>query len=543
MVRDDKRKADKTLSRLNDALGKTLGVEAGDEDELAGAVEQALRQRDAEIARLERQRSAQGEELTELQTVVKAYEEKFNQMKEPPLLSGYVLRLHGPDLGARELSVHSSNQVLKVNAGNLDKNELRQGQYVWLHPKTYAVIAQSQTFEQGIVARVADILPSHKLVVTMGEGFEKKVIDTDPALGEEIKIGYEVSLLPPTYEILEVRPSSEIRDLFLGEKPNVSYSQVGGLDQVIDRIRDVVELPYREPEVFKKIKLKPPKGTLLYGPPGCGKTLIAKAVATENDMTYFNVKIADVLSKWVGESENMIKAIFKKARECAPSIIFFDEFDAIGTTRGQQDTAGVHKNIIAQILSEMDGVEALNDVFILAATNRPDMIDPALMRPGRFDEVIEIPRPNREGAEKILGIYLTDDLPVPKAEVERHGSQVAAIGALRKAVISELYDENKWVEFKLDADAKESVKTIKRKDIVSGALIQSIVATAKKNYVKRIVSLPRDDPRRYEDGLTLEDLLKAVEEESKEHALVESSVYQKRQRERARFREEGAEVA
>jgi proteasome-associated ATPase len=542
MVRDDKRKTDKTLARLNESLAKTLGVESQDEDQLATAVEGAIRQREMELQRSERQRAQQGEELAEMQTLVKAYEEKFNQMKEPPLLSGYVLRLHGPDLQQREVSVTSGNQVLKVNTGNLDKSELKQGQYVWLHPKTYSVIASAQQFEQGIVARVADLLPNHKVVVTMGDGFEKKVIDTDPALGDEIKIGYEVSLLPPSYEILEVRPSSEIRDLFLGEKPDVRYDNVGGLEQVIDRVRDVIELPYKEPELFKKIKLKAPKGIMLYGPPGCGKTLIAKAVATENDMTFFNVKVADILSKWVGESENMIKAIFKKARESAPSIIFFDEFDAIGTTRGQQDTAGVHKNIIAQILSEMDGVEALHDVYILGATNRPDMIDPALLRPGRFDEIIEIPRPGREGATKILGIYLVKDLPMPKSEVERYGSHEAAVEALRQAVIGELYDENKWIEFKIDPEAKESVKTIKRKDIVSGALIESIVTTAKKNYIKRVIQHPKDDPRRYEDGLRVEDLLKAVEEESKEHALVESSVYQKRQRERARFRDEGVEV-
>jgi proteasome-associated ATPase len=542
MVREDKRKTDKTLARLNEALGKTLGAEAQDEDQLASAVEGAIRQREIEIQRLERQQATQGEELAESQALVKAYEEKFNQMKEPPLLSGYVLRLHGPDLQQREVSVTSGNQVLKVNTGNLEKTALKQGQYVWLHPKTYSIIAAAQQFEQGIVARVADLLPNNKLVVTMGEGFEKKVIDTDPALGDEIKIGYEVSLLPPAYEILEVRPSSEIRDLFLGEKPDIRYDNIGGLEMVIDRIRDVIELPYKEPELFKKIQLKAPKGVMLYGPPGCGKTLIAKAVATENDMTFFNVKVADILSKWVGESENMIKAIFKKARESAPSIIFFDEFDAIGTTRGQQDTAGVHKNIIAQILSEMDGIEALHDVYILGATNRPDMIDPALLRPGRFDEIIEIPRPGREGAYKILTIYLTKDLPMPKSEVERYGSHDAAVEALRQAVIAELYDENKWVEFKLDPEAKESVKTIKRKDIVSGALVESIVTTAKKNYIKRAIKLPKDDPRRYEDGLTLEDLIKAVEEESKEHALVESSVYQKRQRERARFREEGVEV-
>ncbi|HEV8359564.1 MAG TPA: AAA family ATPase, partial [Candidatus Thermoplasmatota archaeon] len=507
MVREDKRKTDKTLARLNEALGKTLGAEAQDEDQLASAVEGAIRQREIEIQRLERQQATQGEELAESQALVKAYEEKFNQMKEPPLLSGYVLRLHGPDLQQREVSVTSGNQVLKVNTGNLEKTALKQGQYVWLHPKTYSIIAAAQQFEQGIVARVADLLPNNKLVVTMGEGFEKKVIDTDPALGDEIKIGYEVSLLPPAYEILEVRPSSEIRDLFLGEKPDIRYDNIGGLEMVIDRIRDVIELPYKEPELFKKIQLKAPKGVMLYGPPGCGKTLIAKAVATENDMTFFNVKVADILSKWVGESENMIKAIFKKARESAPSIIFFDEFDAIGTTRGQQDTAGVHKNIIAQILSEMDGIEALHDVYILGATNRPDMIDPALLRPGRFDEIIEIPRPGREGAYKILTIYLTKDLPMPKSEVERYGSHDAAVEALRQAVIAELYDENKWVEFKLDPEAKESVKTIKRKDIVSGALVESIVTTAKKNYIKRAIMLPKDDPKRYEDGLRLEDLI------------------------------------
>jgi len=541
MARDDRKKADKAFARLNDLLGPRA-AEAEDDEAMVDAVESALKERDTTIQRLERQRSEVREELSEAQTLVKAYEEKFNQMKEPPLLSGYVLRLHGPDLAPREVSIASGNQVLKVNTGNLEKTGLKQGQFVWLHPKTYAVIASTQQFEQGIVARVADILPNNKLVVTMGEGFERKVIDTDPALGDEVKIGYEVSLLPPSFEILEVRPSSEIRDLFLGEKPNVRYDQIGGLEQVLDRIRDVIELPYKEPELFTKVHLKAPKGALLYGPPGCGKTLIAKAVATENDFTFFNVKVADILSKWVGESENMIKAIFKKARECAPSIIFFDEFDAIGTTRGQQDTAGVHKNIIAQILSEMDGVEALQDVYILAATNRPDMIDPALLRPGRFDEVIEIPRPGREGVEKILSIYLTKDLPMPKAEVERWGNQEAAVVALRQAIVSELFDENKWVEWKLDPEAKESVKAIKRRDIVSGALIESIITTTKKNYVKRLITLAKDDPKRYEDGLTFEDAIKAVEEESKEHALVESSVYQKRQRERARFREEGVEV-
>jgi len=475
------------------------------------------------------------EQNAELQAIVKAYEEKFNQIKEPPLLQAYVLRLQGADLEGHEVVVAHGNQVLKVAAGNVAKSDLKQGQYVWLHPKTYAIIASTRLYEQGVVGKVVDVYQD-KLVLSTGMGDERKIIDLPPGLTEELKIGYEVSLLPPSLEILEVRPSSEIRDLFLGETPNIRYSQIGGLDETIDRIRDVVELPYKEPELFAQIRLKAPKGVLLYGPPGCGKTLIGKAVATENSFTFFNVKVADILSKWVGESENMIKALFRKARENAPSIIFFDEFDALGTTRGQQDSAGVQKNIIAQILSEMDGIDTLKDVYILGATNRPDMIDPALLRPGRFDEVIEIQRPNKAAAMHIINIYLTPDLPIQKAYVDAHGgNKDKALEAMKAELIEELYGDNKWVEFKLDPEAKESVKTIKRKDIISGALVESIITTAKKNYVKRVLPFPKGSPQRATEGLNMEDLRKAAEEESKEHALVESSVYQKRQRERARF--------
>ncbi|MGQ0536356.1 MAG: AAA family ATPase [Methanobacteriota archaeon] len=497
-----------------------------------------------EIRRRDRQYATMTAENEELAARVKAYEDKFNQLREPPLLSGYVLRLSGADLAQGEVVVVSGSQVLKVALGQVKRDALRQGQYVWLHPKTYAVVAYSKHYEEGIVGKVVDVM-ANRIVVTLGEGFERKIINVDPEVValEEMKIGYEISLLPPTHEILEVRPSTEIRDLFLGESPNVRYDQIGGLEEVLERIRDVIELPYREPELFAKIHLKAPRGVLLYGPPGCGKTLIGKAVATENKMTFFNISVADILSKWVGESENMIKAVFRKARENAPSVIFFDEFDALGTTRGQQDTSGVNKNIIAQILSEMDGIKALHDVYVLAATNRPDMVDPALLRPGRFDEVIEIPRPNREGAKRIVEIYLTDDLPIQRELVDRHGGKPAALQAMREAVLDEIFGESKWIEFKLDPEAKESLKTIKRKDIISGALVESIITTAKKNYVKRMLALPKLSKEREEEGLAIEDLLKAVEEESKEHALVEHSVYQRRQRERARFREEGAEVA
>src|SRR5438445_608847 len=274
---------------------------------------------------------------------------------------------------------------------------------------------------------------------------------------------------------------------------------------------------------------KAQRGILLYGPPGCGKTLLVKAIATENDMTFFNVSIADVLSKWVGESERIIKEIFRQAHEKKPSIVFFDEIEALFTVRGMMDTSGVHKNIIAQILSEMDGLVELHDVFVIGATNRADLVDPALLRPGRFDEIIEIPRPDRKAAEEILRIYLNEDLPTAESLDETYGGHKEAVDALRRFVLDELYGENKWVKVKLDAEAKEAIKTVKRKDIISGAIIEAIVTTAKKNFVKRVILLKKTE--RKKEGLTMRDLEMAIDEESKEHAITEMYVYEKRQRE------------
>lgn len=500
-----------------------------------------LETRESEVRGTEKALQEHKEEVQELRSQVNAYEEKFDEVREPPLLYGHVLRLRGEDLRDNELSVAHKSQVMKVTTGMVEKDDLRQGQYVWLHPKSYAVIGASSKYEEGTVGSIENII-GDKLVVSIGDGMQKKIIPWDDEFGDEVKIGYEVSLLPPTYELLEVRPSSDVREMFLGEKPGVSYDQIGGLDDIIERLRDVVELPYEEPELFEEAQLTAPKGVMLYGPPGCGKTLMAKALATENDMTFFNVSVADIMSKWVGESENMIKALFRKARETSPSIIFFDEFDALGTTRGQQDSAGVQKNIIAQILGELDGIEELHDVYIMGATNRPDMIDPALLRPGRFDEVIEISRPNREGGKQILSIYLNEEIPVDQDLIDEHGSKEAAVEYLQEKTLDSIYGDEQWVEFEADEQAQESLKAIKRKDVVSGALIESIVRTAKKNYVKRAMEHGKETEAREEEGIVLDDLLEAVEEESKEHALVESSVYALRQRERDRFRDQGAEV-
>src|SRR5437667_273833 len=358
-------------------------------------------------------------EIEEREYRLKAYEDKFNKIKQPPLLYAYVVRKEGPDLDGNQVVVARATELLKVSTGLVDKSQLGVGQYVWVHPQTYAIVEGSAVRNQG--------------------------------------------------------------------------------------------------------------GILLYGAPGCGKTLLVKAIATENDMTFFNVSIADVLSKWVGESERIIKEIFRQAHEKKPSIVFFDEIEALFTVRGMMDTSGVHKNIIAQILSEMDGLVELHDVFVIGATNRADLVDPALLRPGRFDEIIEIPRPDRKAAEEILRIYLNEELPVQASFEEQSGGHKEAVEALRRFVLDELYGENKWVKVKLDAEAKEAIKTVKRKDIISGAIIEAIVTTAKKNFVKRVIQLKKTE--RKKEGLTMKDLEMAIDEESKEHAITEMYVYEKRQRE------------
>jgi len=240
-------------------------------------------------------------EIEEREYRLKAYEEKFNKIKQPPLLYAYVVRKEGPDLDSNQVVVARSTELLKVSTGLVDKSSLAIGQYIWVHPQTYAIVESSVARNEGVIAKVADILDS-KLVISVEGDMEKRLVACDREVLAKLKPGFQISVLPPTMELIEVLPNLEVKNLLLGEKPNIRYSQIGGLSEAIERIRDVTLLPFKEQKLFKKISLEAPRGILLHGPPGCGKTLLVKAVATENDMTFFNVSIADVLSKWVGES-------------------------------------------------------------------------------------------------------------------------------------------------------------------------------------------------------------------------------------------------
>ncbi len=502
------------------------------DDRRRKAKDELVEEYEAELDRMkrryERELHSYKYELEEKDYRLKAYEEQLAKIKQPPLLYAYIARLAGSDLEADQVVAARANELLKVSLGTMDKGKLELGQYVWVHPQTYAIVEVGKGKHEGVIAKVVEILNGRAVVSIEGE-MDKRIVKVDGRRLRSIKPGFQVSLLPPTFELLEVLPNLEVKSLLLGERPNVRYANIGGLDEAIERVRDVVVLPYKEKALFEQIHLEPPRGILLYGPPGCGKTLLVRAIANENKMTFFNVSVADILSKWVGESERIIKELFKQANEHKPSIVFFDEIEALFTTRGFMDTSGVHKNIVAQILNEMDGLVHVRDIFVIGATNRPDLLDPALLRPGRFDEIIDIPRPDRGAGGAIVRIYLTDDLPVNADYAKLHGGKAAALDALRDHLLDELYGEEAWVKLKVDADALDSVKTVKRMDIVSGAIIEAIVKTAKKNFVKRTLGLSKSE--RKVEGLTIEDLSQAIEEESKEHAITELHVYERRQRE------------
>ena len=333
---------------------------------------------------------------------------------------------------------------------------------------------------------------------------------------------------PQSGLLMQKMPKVEVEDLMLEEVPDVKYSDIGGLDEQIQQIRDAIELPYMYPEEFKEFGLTPPKGILLYGPPGCGKTLIAKAVANSlaertREMTgnpdiksyFINVKGPELLNKYVGETERRIREVFQKARDKAsegmPVIIFFDEMDSMFRTRGLGISSDMESTLVPQFLSEIDGVEGLRNVIVVGASNRQDLLDPAVLRPGRLDKKIRIDRPGKNGARDIFSKYLTGELPIAESEIEAAGgSEAEAIKSMIDRAVKEMYeteDENKFLEVTYQHGERE---TLYFRDFTSGAMIENIISRAKEYALKRMLE-------KGEKGIIFDDLSEAIRKEFKEN--------------------------
>ena len=456
--------------------------------------------------------------LQEAREQIEALKIEVEKLTAPP--SSYAIFSDSNDDGT--VNIYIAGRKMKVNLHpDVKVGELRKGQQLVLNEALNVV--EACDFEiQGEVVRLKDLLSEHRAIVSL-RGDEERVAEiAAPLLGERLSVGDHVLFDTRSGYLLEKLPKSEVEEVVLEEVPDVSYEQIGGLTDQIEQIRDAVELPFLHKDLFAEYHLSPPKGILLYGPPGCGKTLIAKAVANsiakklghltgrEVKSFFLHVKGPELLNKYVGESERQIREVFKKAKEKAqegmPVIVFFDEMDSLFRTRGTGISSDVESTIVPQFLAEIDGVERLRNVIVIGASNRQDLIDPAVLRPGRLDVKIRIDRPDRRAAKDILGKYLSTDLPYHLSD----GRTVAeVVPDLIDQVVDHMYsasEENKFLEVTYANGEKE---TLYFKDFASGAVIEGVVSRAKKYAIKRIIATS-------ERGIRLEDLLKAVRDEFRE---------------------------
>jgi proteasome-associated ATPase len=456
---------------------------------------------------------------------IEALKDEVEKLSQPPASFGVFLASN--DDGS--IDVFTGGRKMRVSVGpEIDTSVLRKGVEVILN-EALNVVEVLDPDRQGEVFKVKDRLGDDRAIV-VGRGEDEMVAVLSQRLREEpIRAGDSLLIDPRSLVALERLPKEEVEELVLEEIPDVGYEDIGGLEGQIDAIRDAVELPFLYSELFHEHQLEPPKGVLLYGPPGCGKTLIAKAVAKsladkvrertgrEDARSYFlNVKGPELLNKYVGETERQIREIFQRAKERSeeglPVIVFFDEMDSIFRTRGTGISSDVESTIVPQLLSELDGVETLKNVIVIGASNREDLIDPAILRPGRLDVKIKIERPDQQQASDIMSKYLHPSVPIHPEELQRVPDDDVKAACLRmiQRTIDKMYapsEENRFLEVTYASGDKEILYF---KDFNSGAMIENIVRRAKKDAIKRFLSTG-------EKGIKGEDLLRAIRDEFKEN--------------------------
>jgi proteasome-associated ATPase len=461
--------------------------------------------------------------LQEAKQQIDLLKEEVDKLCAPPNTYGVFTRANKD--GTSELLVDGRPMRVNVHP-NIDPFQLEEGQMVLLN-EAFNVIEASGYTQRGEVCVVVDFVSENRVIV-LGHTDDQKVVTLSERLrSEKIQVGDHLLIDPRTQFAYEKMPKSAVEEVVLEEIPDITYDQIGGLGDQIETLRDSVELPYIYPEVFAEYNLRPPKGILLYGPPGCGKTLIAKAVANSlakniekrtgrSTTPYFlNVKGPELLNKYVGETESKLREVFKKAREKAshdaPVVIFFDEMDSLFRMRGSGISSDMEATVVAQFLAEIDGVESLENVIVIGASNRQDLIDPAVLRPGRLDLKIKVQRPDEGAAREIFNKYLVPNLPLADELLVKHGGDAAkACEGTIDMLVEGMYstgEENKFLEVTY---AKGEREIFYFKDFASGAMIESIVARAKRKAVKRFIE-------HGERGITMNDLSTSVREEFKEN--------------------------
>ena len=526
---------DRELSELLAQVGyleqevSVLRRKLADSPRQVRALEEGLAQAQASLAGVTGQNDRLVGTLREARDQIIALKEEVERLAQPPSGYGVFLARHEDDTidvfhGGRKMRVAVSPAV--------ELDQLRRGQEVMLNEAMNVV--QALAFErQGDVVMLKELLDSEdgtrdRALVIGHTDDERVVMLADSLKDEPLKAGDSLLLETRSGYAYERIPKSEVEELVLEEVPDIDYGDIGGLSAQIEAIRDAVELPFLHKDLFKEHQLRPPKGVLLYGPPGCGKTLIAKAVANSlakkvaavtgkpDGRAYFlNIKGPELLNKYVGETERHIRLIFQRAREKAsegtPVIVFFDEMDSIFRTRGSGVSSDVETTIVPQLLSEIDGVETLENVVVIGASNREDMIDPAILRPGRLDVKIKIERPDAEAAKDIFGKYIRTDLPLFDEDLAEHGgNREATVAEMIQRVVERIYteaEENRFLEVTYANGDKE---VLYFKDFNSGAMIENIVGRAKKMAIKDFLETGGK-------GLRLQHLMTACVDEFKEN--------------------------